>query len=45
MMQTENGDQGKVEVAGNATRVLSETVSMDKLAKDKNNFVLASIGK
>jgi hypothetical protein len=45
MMQTENGDQGKVEVAGNVTRVLSETVSMDKLAKDKNNFVLASIGK
>jgi diaminopimelate epimerase len=47
MMKTENGDQGEVEVAGNATRVLSETVSMDKLVKPnaKNNFVLASIGK
>jgi len=45
MMSTNNDDQGKVEVAGNATRVLSETVAMDKLAKDKNNFILASIGK
>jgi len=45
MMSTSNQDQGKVQVAGNATRVLSETVAMDKLAKDKNNFVIASIGK
>jgi len=48
MMSTENNDQGKVEVAGNATRVISETVTTEKIAKDRkteDNFILASIGK
>lgn len=35
MMKTKNDYQGEVEVAGNASRVLSETVTMDKIdAKD-----------
>ena len=45
MMSTSNDDQGKVQVAGNTTRVLSETIPLDKLAKNKSNFLLASIGK
>ena len=35
MMKTKDADHGEVEVAGNASRVLNETVTMDKIdAKD-----------
>ena len=45
MMKTNAAQHGDVEVAGNASRVLSETVTMDKIdAKDPQKFHLATIG-